>query len=164
VSFAGCWTRLAPHGFGSAALERVLRCVSDRAADQGLDTPDFVDPSSASVRAEEVRGHSRADIVIESPSWTVVIEAKINAAEQPRQGERLSDLWPGATYVFLTRHGEPMTTAGEGAWVSMRWGDLLGAIHEVTAECEDAEVGSPAAVRARRAVHDYLVGSRRLAR
>lgn len=155
---------LAPHGLGAVALGEFLRCVSLRAGEQGIETPTFDDLESARVRVEEARAHTRADIVIETTSWTVVVEAKINAAEQPRQGERITDLWPGSTFVFLTRRGHQMRTAGDEPWVALRWSELLSAVSDAATAHPPADTSSPAVLRARRAVDDYLEGTRRLAR
>ena len=152
---------LAPHGIGTESLRHVLQLVSSCAAAQEIETPPFDDPSSAKVSIEEPRGHTRADIVIEGRSWTIVVEAKINAPEKDRQGQLLSDVWPGATYVYLSRKGGDMVSAGKEPWVSMRWRDLLSAIRETAGVVATAP---PAGQRAQRAVQDYLEGARRLER
>lgn len=155
---------LAPHGFGVAALELVLRRLNDLAAEQGLERREFPDAEHATLIVEEARGSTRADIVISGPTWVVVIEAKIFAGEQDQQGQRLSDLWPGAAYVYLTRGGDEMATAGDEPWVRMRWSDLLGAVAQAAQPSTTEPRSSPDVERARHAVYDYLHAARRLAK
>jgi hypothetical protein len=120
--------------------------------------------AAATIGVEETRGRTRADIVVEGPSWTVVIEAKVDALEQDRQGARLSELWPGATYVFLTRTGGPMNSAGDEPWITIRWRDLLTAIRRAFAGTDLPDGRSPGAARARRAFDDYLTACTALER
>ncbi len=154
---------LGPHCLGADALSALLNTITVAAAAQGVSVPAFDLPHQASVHVEEQRDHTRADLIIEGASWSVVIEAKINAREQHRQGERLSELWPGATYVFLTRRGAAMSTAGEEAWIRLSWADVLAAIRVALEGAEPPPAGTDVE-RARRAVEDYLHGARRLAR
>lgn len=153
---------LAPHGFGASALDLVLKRVNELAAGQGLERGEFPDAEHATLIVEEARGSTRADIVISGPSWVVVVEAKIFAGEQDQQGHRLSDLWPGATYVYLTRGGDEMATAGDEPWVKMRWSDLLHAVAEAAQRAKTKERSIPDVERARHAVYDYLHAARRL--
>lgn len=155
---------LAPHGLGGDALRLVLERVNQLATEQGVEPQDFPRADDATVTVEEARGNTRADIVITGPTWMVVVEAKIGAGEQFEQGRRLSELWPDATYVYLTRRGSGMATAGEAEWIKMRWADLLGAVRQAAAESWSDPPASPEVDRARRAVLDYLHGARRLTR
>ena len=155
---------LAPHGFGAETLHLVLERANELAAEQGLEQREFPDSENATVIVEEARGSTRADIVINGPSWVVVVEAKIHAGEQYEQGQRLSDLWPGATYVYLTRGGDDMATAGDEPWIRMRWGDVLKAVRGAAQPATDGAPSTPDVERARRAVYDYLHAARRLAK
>ncbi len=153
---------LAPHGYGADALGAVLARVRERASAEGAGPPDFPFPERASLLVEEARGDARADIVVNGPGWQVVVEAKIFAGEGDRQGAGLAELWPGATYVFLTRDGKAMLSGGEEPWIPLSWADLLSAVRTVVAESSDEDFGSETIRRARAAVHDYLYGARRL--
>jgi hypothetical protein len=95
---------------------RVLRWLLDPLAHHGLGAPfmralstrldlHLSHPERARVDAEVPDSRSRADVVIRDAdgSWTVVIEAKVNAAEGHRQAARLERDWPEpAQLVFLT--------------------------------------------------------------
>jgi hypothetical protein len=153
---------LSPHGFGVASLRQVLARVNELASQQHLPTQEYGGVENATVRLEEVRGTTRADIVIATPAWQVVIEAKINAAEQHEQGRRLSEMWPGATYVYLTKRGDPMKTAGEEPWILMRWAHLIEAVQGVADAALPKDGPNADVLRARRAVNDYLYAARRL--
>lgn len=153
---------LAPHGYGTDALSAVLTIIRERSAVSGASPPDFPFPERASLMVEEARGDARADIVVNGPGWQVVIEAKIFASEGDRQGARLAELWPGATYVFLTRDGKAMRSGGDEEWVPLSWGDLLAAVRSVVARSSNKVHGSESVRRARSAAHDYLYGVRRL--
>jgi hypothetical protein len=107
---------LAHHGLGAA----FMRALSTR-----LDLH-LACPERARVDAEVPHARSRADVVIRDAdnSWTVVIEAKINAAEGNLQAARLERDWPEpAKLVFLTRRGGcvPLTAAGPERWQALSW-------------------------------------------
>ncbi|MFJ9611291.1 PD-(D/E)XK nuclease family protein [Kitasatospora sp. NPDC101176] len=74
-----------PHGLGTAVLAGLLATAgrADLAAADGL--------HRARVELEVVRARSRADIVVTAPAFKLVIELKVDAAEGPRQTERLAD-------------------------------------------------------------------------
>lgn len=153
---------LSPHGFGADALQRVLEVANDLASRQGLEVRAYEGTENAVVRVEETRSKTRADIVIDGPAWQIVIEAKVNASEQDEQGKRLNELWPGASYIYLTRRRDPMRTAGEEPWILMRWIDLLGAVRQVAGDPDNVGGRTEGVRRARRALHDYLYSARRL--
>lgn len=86
---------------------RVLRWLLDPLAHHRLGAPfmralsthldlHLARPERARVDAEVPHARSRADVVIREAggSWTVVIEAKINAAEENLQAARLECDWP----------------------------------------------------------------------
>lgn len=79
---------------------------------------------SALVVTEEPKGATRADIIVRSPNWTILIEAKIFAGEQPAQGQRLETLWEDEQplLLFLTRTGRKMKT-GSDQWLTYTWRD-----------------------------------------
>ncbi|WP_062460823.1 PD-(D/E)XK nuclease family protein [Demequina soli] len=81
-----------------------------------------------SIRVEESRSGTRADIVLRVGGQTVIIEAKVFAGEQPEQADRLSRHWADDTpvLVFLTRTGHLPSTAKQSAdlWVARAWRDL----------------------------------------
>ncbi|WP_187770101.1 MULTISPECIES: hypothetical protein [Aeromicrobium] len=64
-----------------------------------------------------------------APHWTIVVEAKTFAPEQPRQLERLHDEWsedPSPSFVFLTRGRREAMTAAHTAshWTALTWSDV----------------------------------------
>lgn len=86
------------------------------------------DPATVRVEAEvaNVVGDTRADIVLfgTRPGRCIVIEAKVDAAEQPQQGGRLEEHWPSAdAYVFLTPDGArlPLTRRAGAHWRPLSW-------------------------------------------
>jgi len=112
-------TPTAPHGLGVRFLRSFL-------SDVLAVVPDDVVLGAAETGTEISRAHSRADLVIWMPDRTVVVEAKVDAAEQPQQCERLYLDWrsdSGAAFVFLTPSGRTPTTASSpearAAWKSL---------------------------------------------
>lgn len=105
---------LSPHGLG-AEMVRALGVALD------IDLPD---PARARIKAEVSRGDSRADVVVTGLSWTLVIEAKVDAAEGRIQAARIEQHWPEArSLVFLTRSGRqlPGTANDPARWASISW-------------------------------------------
>jgi hypothetical protein len=145
---------LAPHGLGTAFLSRFLTRIKMGNGDR------FNDLGRATVVVEETRIDplslvpTRADVIVYGPglppAWTVLIEAKVYAPEQPDQGGRLERAWAenDPSTVFLTRHGRVMTTGGD-AWVPLRWRDLADDLRACLGEGNPAAAGRPA-------VHEYL--------
>lgn len=150
---------LAPHRLGFSILSAFLDDIGSRCPQ--LDPPVFPRAEEVVVVAEEQRGDTRADLVIYGPAWRIVVEAKILAAEQDRQGHRLVEHWPGSTYVFLTLTGKEMMTAPQDTpWVTCSWRDLLAHVDVVSARAplaRDEREG-----QARAAIADYLSATRRL--
>jgi len=99
------------HGLGPHFLELFLNaCFPDEEFDrEGL--------RRATVSCEVPRSRSRADIVVSLPDATVVIEAKTDADERPRQCDDLyadfgEELNPH--FVFMSPRGrEPITASGD---------------------------------------------------
>ena len=81
-----------------------------------------------SIRVEESRVNTRADIIVRVGSRTLIVEAKVLAGEQPEQADRLWEHWAGEqpVLVFLTRTGHLPYTAKESAdrWVARTWRDI----------------------------------------
>lgn len=107
---------LARHGLGASMLRRLSAAVG----------VEFGDPNSVTVEAEVSRQNSRADLGIAGPDGEVVVEAKIDAVEQPDQAARLESDWPdAAALVFLTpgcaRLPTTATTAGTSRWQHLSW-------------------------------------------
>jgi hypothetical protein len=116
---------------------RVLRWLLDPLAHHRLGAPfmralstrldlDLSHPERARVDAEVPDTRSRADVVVRDAggSWTVVIEAKINAAEGHQQAARLERDWPEpVTLVFLTRRGGyvPLSMEATERWRALSW-------------------------------------------
>lgn len=82
----------------------------------------------ARISIEEVRGPTRADIVIRTGDATVVIEAKVLAPESERQCDRLAEAWQdeSPTFVFLSPAGLPPTSAtnSQDEWSAMSWREV----------------------------------------
>lgn len=142
----------AHHGLGHGFVGRFLRA----AAGVELGVDDRVE-----VRREEMRMvdgcRTFADIVIRTPSTTVVVEAKIFAGEQPRQGFRLHSGWvddaADVQYVFLTPDRRLPATAGgsDQDWTAFSWRELTELLAEALRESE-----GPANSAGRGAVAEYL--------
>lgn len=129
----------AAHGLG----DRFLRSFLGDLRRRGVIIADEHDLGGVSVTKEELRGATRADVVVRSPGWTVLIEAKILAGEQPSQGARLEELWADEepVFVFLTKTGKPMRTGSE-RWLSYTWREVAGRLREAIAEMGDELLAS----------------------
>jgi hypothetical protein len=149
---------LAPHGLGQQVQRRLLTHLNE-SADLALST-NHLDRTTVVVEAS--RQDTRADLVMYGPAWTIVVEAKIWAGEQDRQGRRLEAHWPDASYVFLTRTGSQMRSSGAASWIPLSWGQLRGFIHDAMSEAGSPPTDEGAVARA--AIHDYLTATRRLER
>lgn len=149
---------LAPHGLGVRLLRRFLTHLNEAAGDDRLPTG----PSLArtTVVLEEARIGTRADLVLYGAGWTVVVEAKVAAREQPEQGLRLAREWPDATYVFLTRRGRPMRTAGNQDWIATSWVEVRQMVRITLDEAPPPTTGAAATARA--GVRDYLIATGQL--
>lgn len=146
---------LAPHGFGTRFLEFFLADLSAN----GAPTREWSEPESVRIELEEDRLDRRADIVLYGEAWTVLIEAKIDAAESPGQGRDLAARWAEEepVLVFLTPRGRKMITEDPTVpWLTYSWRDvarlLERALHETS--------GAPAAP-GRGAAVEYLTSLRR---
>ena len=123
------------HGLGSASLDGL-------AAHLGLVAPG----SDARVVTEESReltgsdgspALTRADLVVYAREWTLVVEAKVFAPEQPDQLDRLHSLWADEVnpcFVYLTRGERTPLTArtSAGCWRGMSWWHVAGVLRTAT--------------------------------
>ncbi|NCD17154.1 MAG: hypothetical protein EOL91_07545 [Actinobacteria bacterium] len=118
------------HGMGP----HVLNAVMDKV---GLPA---ISDSNTHVRVEESRADTRADIVVRTTRSLLVIEAKVLAAEQPQQADRLAQHWAheNSAFVFLTRTGQIPYTALRSAdqWTALTWRELAQLARTVAAESE----------------------------
>ena len=83
-------------------------------------------PELAVASVEVADGDTRADVVLSIGARTIVIEAKIDAGEQPNQAARIEAHWPDADpLIFLTsgRSRLPHTTkdCDRWSWISWVW-------------------------------------------
>jgi len=146
---------LGAHALGIRVLERFLRGVGfDHEVLQAAEL------GRTEVLLEQVRSNSRADLVLVGDGWTVVIEAKVHAGEQPQQGVRLETDWPEATYVFLTTQGGRMQSSGPATWQRMRWWVVHDCIAEALSDAGPAPTAAAATARA--GLRDYLIAVRHL--
>ncbi len=100
----------APHGLSERFLRRFVSACCDSLS---VDTEFLL---KADVSREESAAESREDIVVRCPGLTLVIETKVDAAEQPRQCDRIfadhkDD--PHVRFVFLTPTGRAPEKASE---------------------------------------------------
>ncbi len=97
------------HGLGIRFLAAFAARVFPDDTFDGLD--------AARTSCELARGPCRADIVIELPAGTIVVENKIDAVESPRQCDILFEQFSddGCRFVFLTPRGSPPSTASGDA-------------------------------------------------
>lgn len=146
---------LAHHGLGATALRSLLRSLDSLVEEPHF--PSLVGLERTTIVLEEARGRTRADVVLYGPNWTVVIEAKTDAAEQPEQGQRLAANWPDAVYVFLTKRGRPMSTAGDSNWLPLTWTAVFDLVRDALRDADPPFTA--AAGTARAAVRDYLIAA-----
>ena len=146
---------LAPHGLGNRILQRFLAHLNALAGEGRLPTESTT--ARTTIALEDARAGARADVVLYGVGWTVVIEAKLGAGEQPQQGVRLAHEWPDATYVFLTRRGRPMDTAGDHDWIATTWTAIRQLVSETLDEASPPRTGATATARS--AIRDYLIAT-----
>lgn len=107
------------------------------------------------IHVEEFRMGTRADLVLRMPGRrTILIEAKVWAAEQPTQLDRLAELWAEEhpTLVLLSRDLPEFRTAvaSRCLWRSLLWRDVARVVR--AAAFEAATSGQPVTA----GVHDWL--------
>lgn len=93
------------------------------------------------VRTEVSRETSRADLVVQTDAWTLVLELKIDAGEQAAQCQRLYDDWaaePGVRLMFITPTGRAPSTAytpaAHRAWQPVAWRQVLEALERAVTD------------------------------
>lgn len=100
----------ARHGLGTRFLDSFLERAFNRA---------FEDTDRARTTCEVAREECRADIVVDTPTWNIIIENKVDANESPRQCDILYERFARegiARFVFLTPSGrKPESASGEAA-------------------------------------------------
>lgn len=126
------------HGLGIAFLERILaRCFPDEAF-QGLE--------KARTECEVARDGPRVDIVVWAPDWTIVIENKVDAAENPGQCDAYFSAFaedPDPHFVFLSPSGKrPRTATGDAAeaYRSLSYSGVIECLTEALRETADSGV------------------------
>lgn len=144
---------LARHGFGAVLVKSLCDYFG---------VP-MSEPELARIYVEVTRCDTRADIVVEGldGGGMLVIEAKIDAAEGPRQAHRLETLWPESEVLgFLTVGGVsiPWTATDTARWrpISWRWFAT-----EVTRILDALTSEDLRTIDARRAAADWASGTRR---
>jgi hypothetical protein len=102
------------HNQGTLFLQSFLDVVVERAKVRGQRLQLPIEIGSNWRCRPEVRlpnGHGQVDILIQGPSFSMLIENKIYAADQPNQLYRYWDyarkLWEHYVLVYLTPHGVP---------------------------------------------------------
>jgi hypothetical protein len=103
------------HGLGSRVLQRVLEAGWGVGAADGCDR--------ARVRREQEKGITRADVVVDIDTSTLVIENKVDAREQSDQCDDLVNRWGTETrYLFRSPHGgRPLSARSRTATAAWRW-------------------------------------------
>ncbi len=115
------------HGLGDSFLVALVA---------RLDMDDVVTTDAVQVRLEETRRDTRADLVVYSNTWTLLVEAKVFAVEQPEQLDRLHALWaddPDVRFVFLTSGSRvPYTNVkSHDRWTLLTWSDVADCLSQV---------------------------------
>ncbi|MET8832922.1 PD-(D/E)XK nuclease family protein [Micromonospora sp. NPDC004540] len=123
----------ADHGLGDRLLRRLLHLAGG----------EVEMTASVAVTTEVVCSRSRADVAVESDSWTLVLEVKIDAPESDRQCQRLFEDWqdaPEARFLFITPTGRPPRTANTpeaiAAWRCASWRKVLEALSSAIDESD----------------------------
>ena len=119
------------HGLGRAALDTLAARMGLPPVRTGGNVRVVVEESRDDVNVTGEREVTRADLVVYTDEWTLIVEAKVYAVEQPRQLDRLHELWCGEaepTFAFLTRgRRDPITaTASADAWRRLTWAEVAG--------------------------------------
>lgn len=129
---------MTPDGWHGLS-DRFLRALLARIGLEATDT------TSASVVTEEVRGSTRADIVVRVGSRTVLIEAKVHAGEQPAQADRLAAGWAdeSPSLVYLTADGRTPVTAqrSRDQWTGLAWCEVARTLEAIVDDCVDCAPG-----------------------
>ncbi|MGY1669769.1 PD-(D/E)XK nuclease family protein [Geodermatophilus sp. SYSU D00710] len=130
------------HGLGDTVVRGLLDYVGIEAQEPGV---------GLRIEVEDPREDTIADLVLYGAGWTVVVEAKTFAVEQPRQLDRLYQHWqdePDPRFVFLTRGQRAQITArhSRGHWHGLTWQQVANRIRTAADTTTGVAPG----------VHDYL--------
>jgi hypothetical protein len=147
------WDPAARHGLGAELLARLAAHLELRLSD----------PTSVRVRAEVTKPDSRADLVLYGlDDGELIVEAKVDAAEQPQQGLRLEEDWPNAAgFVFLTIRGDrlPWTAKNTARWSRLDWRWIADSV--IAAVTTAPAPTDHRASEARHAAHEWALAARR---
>jgi hypothetical protein len=122
----------ARHGLGTRFLAGFVRRLFPSEAFESLPV--------ARTTCEVTRGDCRADIVVEMPETSIIIENKVDAVESPGQCDILFERFGediGSRFVLLTPTGKrPDSATGEAAeaFVSVSYADLSAVLEATLAE------------------------------
>lgn len=122
---------LARHGLGVD----MIRSLADH-LDFTVDAPEL-----AVVSVEVADGDTRADVILSIGPRIIVIEAKIDAGEQPNQAARIEAHWPDADPLIFLTPGQrriPLTAEDPARWNWMSWGWLADTATDHLAHTPDA--------------------------
>lgn len=139
------------HGLGASFISSLLHDWDAEFAGRDLD------PQDVRVVSEDRRAGTRADLVLYGRGWTVVVEAKVSAPEQPDQGRRLEANWSEdePTFVFLTKSGNRLpATSRADVWVPYSWAMIGRRLREALLGAK-AGRGRPAAAEFSRTLEAY---------
>ena len=101
------------HGEGAAHLHRFLLFIASVARRKGNESlADQVEALPLSDDIDVVREEGRVDIKIKAPSWTILIENKINGAcdmerQIPRYLKKNGEIVKAVVYLTTSQEGEP---------------------------------------------------------
>lgn len=125
------------HGLGCALVRRLVKHCTGKPTAERLAVKD--------VTFSQWRNHREADLVVWGEDFTLVIENKVNAIEEPDQCDDLYANFrneTGPLFLFLTPDGrEPCTAKTEDAKSSfgtLAWPELRGMIEEELRESRPA--------------------------
>lgn len=140
---------MAPHGLGTHFLGWFM-------AESGCAVPDD-QLSLASVETEVGAGSTRADLVLTTPSITVVVEAKMNAPEAPLQCASIESAWSDSDprLVFLTRSGRLPHTGTPARWTTISWKQIATGLATSLEACTARGAGRVAAEEYLRSLRGY---------
>lgn len=128
---------LAPHGLGVRFLQAFLQDLFSESCVE-------LEASNVDMRCEEVRDNCRADIVVRTDRFTMVLENKLDAVESEAQCQRLYEAFSrdgNARFVFLSPSGSPPRTAvgaSKEAFVPLSYRDLRKCLERVFNDTLDA--------------------------
>lgn len=118
------------HSLGNSLLQRLLKYCGE--------SLHHVQPTVRRVTCEYTRNDRRADIIVWGDGFTLVIENKVDADEQPAQCDDLYANFknePGPLFLFLTPDGRPPKTAtsedAREAFKTISWPRLRSMIEDV---------------------------------